>query len=116
MDNQKLKNLGEDAAAAFVESRGMRLIARNWRTRFGELDLVAMDGDTLVFVEVKARMTDRFMDPSYGVDYRKQVRLRRLAEAFLAVRPPPFVNCRFDVVAVVAGRRPIRVTHIPDAF
>ncbi|MGI8427319.1 MAG: YraN family protein [Actinomycetota bacterium] len=115
MSTQRLKVIGENAAANFLTERGFRLVARNWRTRFGELDLVAMEGRTLVFVEVKARQRADFIDPALGVDYRKQVKLRRLATAFLAQRTPSYEGCRFDVISVVAGQS-IRVTHIIDAF
>jgi len=116
VSTQRLKIIGEDTAAAFLANHGFRLIARNWRTRFGELDLVAMDGRTLVFVEVKARQRADFIDPALGVDYRKQVKLRRLATAFLAQMAPSFEGCRFDVVSVVAGEQPMRINHIIDAF
>lgn len=112
---QELKVLGEDAAARLLEKQGMTVLARNWRSRFGELDLVAMDGSTLVFVEVKCRSTDRLYDPALAVDYRKQQRIRRLAGAYLAVENPDYEDCRFDVVSVVA-REPVRATHLADAF
>lgn len=93
----------------------MRIVDRNWRCRFGELDLVALDGSTLVFVEVKARSHDSFVDPALGVDHRKRVRIRRLAAAYLALEHPQFESCRFDVVSVVNGP-PLKVDHIVDAF
>lgn len=93
----------------------MKVVARNWRCRAGELDIVASDGGTIVFVEVKARAQDGFVDPSLGVDHRKQLKLRRLAEAFLSLERPRFRACRFDVVSVVVGARS-KVEHIPDAF
>lgn len=98
-----------------MKQKGLRLIARNWRTRFGELDLVAMDGSSVVFVEVKARQVDDFVDPACGVDKVKQKKVRRLADAFLALEKPAHDSCRFDVVSVVACD-PIRIRHIPNAF
>lgn len=114
-EQQQIKNLGEDSAARVLQRKGMRVLARNWRCRLGELDLVAMDGSTIVFVEVKCRTRDRLYDPALAVDHRKQIRLRRLAEAFLAVENPAFIDCRFDVVSVVAAS-PVRVRHLADAF
>lgn len=113
---QILKIRGEDAAADLLLKKGFRLLARNWRIRSGELDLVAMDGSTLVFVEVKARRSSEFTDPALGVDRRKQRQLRRLAEAFLALERPGCIACRFDVVSIVAGDPPLQIRHIPDAF
>lgn len=79
------------------------------------MDLVALDGSTLVFVEVKARSHDSFVDPALGVDYRKRLRIRRLAGAYIAWRRPHKESCRFDVVSVVLGP-PVKVRHIIDAF
>ena len=108
--------MGEDAAADMLAGRGVTVLARNWRCRFGELDLVAMDGSTLVFVEVKCRAQDQLYNPGHAVDHRKRARLRRLAHAYLALeRPPRFRDCRFDVVSVVASSPP-RVEHVVDAF
>ena len=114
-ERQQVQILGEDSAAGLLEGRGMRVLKRNWRCRFGELDLVAMEGTTLVFVEVKCRTRDSLYDPSLAVDHRKQVRLRRLAEAYIAMERPHFRDCRFDVVSVVASK-PVRLTHLADAF
>jgi putative endonuclease len=116
MGNRELQQAGERAAARHLERRGFRILARNWRIRLGELDLVAQDGPVLVFVEVKTRRSRAFVDPSAGVDHTKQARLRRVAEAYLAlVRPGP-VPCRFDVVSVVLDARRPTLEHIVDAF
>lgn len=115
---QQIQILGEDTAAGMLAGKGMKVLARNWRCRFGELDLVAGDGDTLVFVEVKCRSRAELYDPALAVDRRKQFRLRRLAEAYLAAEAPAYRDCRFDVVSVVAGSggRPARLIHLVDAF
>jgi putative endonuclease len=98
-----------------LSGMGMRVLARNWRSRFGELDLVALDGTTLVFVEVKCRARDDLYDPALAVDHRKRARLRRLAGAFMAMEKPHFDGCRFDVVSVVASTPP-KLEHLVDAF
>lgn len=116
MGNQDVKVLGEDAAAEFLVRNGMRVLDRNWRARFGEIDIVAMDGDTLVFVEVKARTREGAIAPFEAVDHKKQSRLRRLAEAYMAYRRPQFSSCRFDVVSVIANVPEPKLRHIPDAF
>lgn len=116
MGTRQLQHLGEESAARHLKARGLRILARNWRIKQGELDIVAADGSILVFVEVKARRTGDFVDPAEGVDYRKQVRLRRLADAYLAIERPRFSSCRFDVVSVVADSPRPLVHHLVDAF
>lgn len=116
MGNRELQQAGEGAAARHLEGRGLRILARNWRIRMGELDLVARDGGVLVFVEVKTRVTGDFVDPALGVDHRKRRQLRRLAEAYLALERPRPGPCRFDVVSVVLGTGGPAVRHIVDAF
>jgi len=114
--NQKLSHLGEAIAAEYVQSVGMRILHRNWHTRFCEVDLIALDGDCLVFIEIKTRATDRFLDPSAAVDHKKRRRLWRAAEAYIAFERPSFEGCRFDVISVTAGRGPAMVRHTPSAF
>lgn len=116
MSTQDLQRVGEDAAARYLERRGYRILARNWRKKLGELDLVATRGATLVFVEVKARRSAEFVDPALGVDHRKQRRLRRVASAYLAMERPRFADCRFDVVSVVLDAKRPRVEHTVAAF
>jgi putative endonuclease len=108
---------GESVASDALVRRGYRIIERNCRSRWGELDLVAYDGDTLVFVEVKARRSPQFGDPAYAVDRRKQTRLIRLAERYLLRRRLGEPPCRFDVVLVEERAvLPPRVEVITNAF
>lgn len=95
---------GEDRAAAWYEARGYTIEARNWRCRDGELDLVVRRGGDLVFVEVKARTSDRFGSPAEAVTTAKQRRLRGLAARYLRDTGTRGGNLRFDVVAILAGR------------
>ncbi|NPV71215.1 MAG: YraN family protein [Firmicutes bacterium] len=110
---------GEDVAVEELERRGYKILHRNWRCRLGELDIIALDGATLVFVEVKARRSSDYGFPAEFVDHRKRIRLERLARAFLTgaagdLRDRP---CRFDVVSVVIdGGRVSAVDVIVDAF
>lgn len=116
MANRDLQVIGEDAAARYLQRRGLRILARNWRLKLGEIDIIAMDADTLVFVEVKTKGSPLFADPALSVDFHKQRKLRRLAEAYIAIAKPGFVNCRFDVVSVVAGANCPTLRHIAAAF
>ena len=94
---------GEDRAAAWYRARGYEVLARNWRCRDGELDLVVGRGRTLVFVEVKARRTDRFGTPAEAVTPAKQRRLRTLARRYLDAADLRPKSLRFDVVSILGG-------------
>ncbi len=94
----------EALAAAFVEGRGLRILARNYRCRHGELDLVARDGDTLVFIEVRHRADDRFGGAAASIGAAKRGRLLKAARHYLAgLTDPP--ACRFDAV-LLTGEPP----------
>ena len=108
---------GEAIASAALARRGYRIVERNYRSRWGELDVVAYDGDTLVFVEVKARRGAQFGDPAFAVDRRKQRRLVRLAQQYLSRRRLGEPLCRFDIVVVdERPEGPPRVEVITNAF
>ena len=112
----RLGALGEEAAAALLEAKGFRIVARNHRTRRGEVDLVADDGEVLAFVEVRTRSTNAFGGPAATVDLRKQRRIVLAARDFLARWRGPERAVRFDVVAVLDGPAGPVLEHIPDAF
>jgi len=117
MKQSTLGRWGEQAVAEWLKHQGFTLLARNWRRREGEIDLVAMQGDTLVFIEVKTRRSAAFGTPEESVDERKQHQLARLAQRYLDENPAlSFNECRFDVVVVdLTGNRP-RIRHYPNAF
>lgn len=100
--NQRLGQLGEDAATLWYQNRGYEILERNWRVREGELDLVVCDSSTVVFVEVKARSSDRFGGGYLAVTVRKQRKLRQLATIWLAQSERFYDGVRFDVVDVNA--------------
>lgn len=113
----------EQLVAERLAAAGWRIIARNARTRQGEIDIVALDGRTLVFVEVKAgRAGSRFGPerPILSIDWRKQLRVRRLATAWMAARRdlPRYEQIRFDAVGVSFDRsgRLLEVEHVKAAF
>jgi putative endonuclease len=110
---------GERAAARYLRRRGYHIVARGDRHGPGELDLVAVDGRTVVFVEVKTRADARHGHPSDAVDQAKQRRLTRLAVAFLKRHGLLDSPARFDVIAIVwpEGRRlPASIEHFENAF
>jgi putative endonuclease len=109
---------GERAAARFLRRRGYHVVARGERDRIGELDLVAVDGRTVVFVEVKTRRSHDAGHPAEAVDEAKQRQLTRLALAYLKRHGLLEYASRFDVVAVTwpnKVRRP-QIQHFQDAF
>lgn len=109
--------LGEDLATLELLNRGYAILARRYRTRYGEIDIVAQDGRTVVFVEVKARQTDRCGTAADSVTAWKQRRIATMAVDYLARTGRQDSPCRFDVVAIDGvGRDTITVRHIPDAF
>ena len=108
--------LGEDLAAAYLEGRGMRVIARNYRCRQGEIDLIAWEGETLCFVEVKARTNWEMALPREYVTAGKREKLRAVAALYLAEQG---LDCpvRFDVAEVyVAEDGKERIEYMENAF
>jgi putative endonuclease len=103
--NRALGLYGERVAADHLQSLGMVLLARNWRCRFGEIDLVARDGSTLVICEVKTRTGSSHGTPVEAVVGRKATRLRRLAAHWLEVHGVEPLAVRIDVVSVVVPPR-----------
>jgi putative endonuclease len=95
---------GEEQVADWYRGRGYEVLARNWRVREGELDLVVARGDVVVFCEVKSRSSEAFGQPFEAVTPVKQVRLRRLAARWLAADGRSWPIVRFDVASVVRGR------------
>ena len=94
---------GEDAAAALLEARGYRIVGRNVRLPGGEIDIIARDGDTVVFVEVKARASAAYGNAAGAVDARKRATLRAVASDWLQIAAPR-AHARFDVVTFDRGR------------
>lgn len=99
-----LGRLGEDLAAAEYQRRGYGVIDRNWRCREGEIDLVMRRDDMIVFCEVTTRRSDAVGSATPGVDQTEQVKVRRLAAAWLAAHGERRVEVRFDV-AIIDGTR-----------
>ena len=118
---QHLGRTGEDLALAYLERLGFELVARNHRTRWGEIDLIVHDGSALVFVEVKTR---RASGPGRGpweaLHERKRAQVRRMAAAYLAdvQDRPRATDLRFDAIGVVIDPRGrlVRLDHLEAAF
>jgi putative endonuclease len=108
----ELGRQGEGLAAAWYVQHGYRVLATNWRTPTGEIDLLCCRHGVLAVVEVKTRRSTAFGDPAEAVTPAKQRRLRRLAGQYLAAQEHRFARIRFDVVAIL----PDRMDVIEDAF
>lgn len=106
---------GEEVAAQFLLKQGYKILERNFRTSRGEIDIIARDGSTLVFIEVKARTDDLHGAPQAAVGYRKQIKLSHTALAYLSQKGIA-CPCRFDVVSVVGTTNRVRVDLFENAF
>lgn len=109
---------GERAAADHLKRQGLRIVTRGFRNPYGEIDIIALDGETLVFVEVKTRRSDAGGHPTDNVDARKQEQIGRLAMAFCKQHRLMKHKSRFDVVAVTwpADCDTPTIEHFSDAF
>lgn len=107
---------GEACAEALLAGKGYGIVARNFATRGGEVDIICRDRDTLVFVEVKARRAGSLARPDEAVTPAKRRKLVRAAAAYLSQHNLWDRPCRFDVVAVVSSGGRLTATHLADAF
>ena len=112
MTRQALGREAERRAEAFLREKGMEILARNWRIREAEIDLIARDGAYLVFVEVKARSSAAYGQPRVAVNARKRRRIALAAACYLQEQNCADAFARFDVVEVLNGR----IAHWPNAF
>ena len=113
MNNAVRGRKGEEQAAAALEASGMEIIARNFRSKYGEIDIVALSGETIVFIEVKAWSAFGLEDLQYVIDVRKQRKIIKTAKFFLCEnRKYSRMAIRFDVVFVKNNS----VTHLASAF
>ena len=118
-DSRLLGRWGEDRAAEYLRDKGFTIRVANWRSRFGEIDLIAEDGAYLCFVEVKLRKNAAFGSAGAFVDRRKQEKLRATAQLYL-VRHPTRLQPRFDVIEIYAPRgtdtEEPKICHLENAF
>ncbi len=113
---QKLGKKGEELAGTYLEKMGYQVLEQNYRTRLGEIDLIAKHGESIVFVEVKTRRSDSYGSPRLAITPQKQKKLSVAALAYLKSRQKMEAKARFDVVVVkTAGGRP-EIEVIQNAF
>lgn len=116
LSRKRVGDRGERLALEYLAGKGYSLVERNYRTRFGEIDLILRSGATLVFVEVKLRRGSGFGDPLESVTPRKQATIRSLAEGYIADLEPDFEDVRFDVVGILETADGREIQHIQNAF
>ena len=107
---------GEIIASNFLKQKGYKIIATNYKNKIGEIDIIAKDKDTLVFVEVKTRLTRAFGDPFEAINYKKQQKIHKVATLYL-IQHKAFEKCdiRFDAVSIV-GQEDYEISRIVNAF
>lgn len=101
MKKQELAHWGEETAKKYLESRNVRLIQRNFRTQFGEIDLIGFENEDLVFFEVKTRSSTRFGFPEEAVDFRKIEKIEIVANEFMDQQKLENQNWRIDTIAII---------------
>lgn len=115
-DRRQFGQDSEAIAAELLRQKGYEIIDQNWRTKIGEIDIIARDGETLVFVEVKARRTRSFGHPKYAVDHRKQQKMSLAALSYLKMTSQVQSKARFDVVTLVSAGGSPEIEIVRNAF
>ena len=112
MDKITKGKAGEATALNYLRSKGFKITGVNWETKIGEIDIIAESGGVLVFVEVKARASFTYGNPSQAVDYRKQRKLSMMAAQYIKQKKLFDIPARFDVIEIVGDW----MNHIENAF
>jgi putative endonuclease len=116
VNRRRQGEFGEKLAAQYLEKNGYRILEQNYRFERAEIDLIAEDGDELVFVEVKARSSKSFGEPEDAVTEQKENQIRSAAEGYLFENNIEDRTCRFDIIAVEFKNGIADIRHIKDAF
>ncbi len=114
--NQKFGKIGESLAVKHLKKKGYRILERNFRNALGEIDVIARQGGSLVFIEVKSRRSDRYGSPKFAVTPAKQKKISMVALSYLKAMGQSHAKARFDVVAVVSDNDIHRFEIIRNAF
>lgn len=117
MNNKELGKKGEEIAAKYLADKNFEIIECNYHFGHGEIDIVARDGETLVFVEVKTRQNLEFGSPELAVTKGKQRQIKKIAECYLYDKEISDTNCRIDVIAILLeNHTKPKINHIENAF
>lgn len=107
---------GEEIAKRYLQAAGLKIVETRYHFGHGEIDIIAHEGDVLVFCEVKTRASDEFGEPELAITRRKQQQIRKIAEAYLFERNISDKVCRFDAVAIMMREKGPEIRHYRDAF
>lgn len=113
---QHLGRRGEEIASGYLEKRGYQIITRNFRTPLGEIDIVARDRSSIVFIEVKSRTGSSYGSPASAVTLKKQRQISKVALLYIKEHNLNDAPARFDVVSILLSGSSSRIEHITDAF
>lgn len=116
MDRLALGKAGEDFTCDYLKKHGIQVLARNYRAKKGEIDIIARDGDSIAFVEVKTRSSKRYGTAGEAVDYRKQQMIVKTAQWYIMQNNIKEFNFRFDVAEVSADGGDMSINYIRNAF
>ncbi len=116
MNTKRRGSLGESLGVDYLQKKGYRILQQNYRFERGEIDIVAEDGEVLVFVEVKARTSAEYGDPIEAVTPAKQSQIRKVANGYLYEHEIEDRECRFDVVAIRFQKGKAEIEHYISAF
>lgn len=106
---------GENLAAEYLQRNGYQIVERNYRTRYGEVDIICSQKGDLVFVEVKTRRSTRFGSPEEAITYRKKEHIKKAALSYLKQADNSYRSIRFDVITIMIQPSPV-INHIQGAF
>ncbi|MFC2283877.1 MAG: YraN family protein [Lachnoanaerobaculum saburreum] len=104
MNKRKIGSIGEDMAVEFLKSRGVKILERNYQNRFGEIDIIGREDNTLLFIEVKYRKNESFGYPLEAVGFAKREKIRKMARFFLNENHYYHYNIRFDCIGIIGSQ------------
>ena len=116
METKSKGSIGEILAERYLNNLGYKFIARNYTCKIGEIDLIYKDKDYYVFVEVKTRLNDRFGEPREAINFKKQQKIKRVAEFYLISNNLYDKNCRFDCIEVLGNEKDSKLEYYKNAF
>ena len=117
MKSYKLGSLGEKLAVDYLKQQGYQIISKNYRCQHGEIDIIVADSEYLIFVEVKTKRNLKFGTPQEEVDWRKQERIRLVAQHYISHHPAVELDYRFDVISILYhSSKQYQITHLQNVF
>lgn len=114
-NNKNIGNIGEDLALSFLIQNGYKILEKNFRTNFGEIDIIAQKRNTIVFIEVKTRTSIKYGYPYEAVNYRKQQKIKKVSQSYIKLNNLRNFQYRFDIIEVFINGN-YKINHIENAF